>query len=809
VTAFVALLDGAALPAMLRALRASGLFASPAAEHTLADVLATARVAPRHHRLVRRWLRALTDNDLLTATPTGWRLTAEVEDHQEQDWARVRELAAAVGPDHGAEMVRYLQTCAERLPELLRDDLDPLALLFPEGRIDVAEGAYRDNVVARYHNRSLGAALRELAAAHPGRLRVLEVGAGVGGTTVDLMAAVDGHDVEYHFTDLSPFFFNEARKRFGDTDRVRYGVFDLNGDHRAQGMTPNSFDVLVCANVLHNARHADEAMARLVQLLRPGGWLLFIEATADSYPLMASMEFQEGLTGFTDERARTDRTFRAREDWEATLERVGAELVSVLPPRGHPLGALGQHSFVARVKTGRAPVDPEELARHLADRLPAHMLPAHTQVVDALPLTGNGKVDRRALARWLDTPAGAEARRGAEPIGERETRLAELWAALLGVPRVGRDDDFYAVGGDSLLAAQLVGRIREELPGAAGHSWDVLLRQLLRTPTVAGLAAWLDSDPSPVAGSPDAAAASALVTLAEADGGPATVLIHDGSGTIAPYRALVPELTGRVVGLSVPSAEHLLRHTPEVLIPRLAAEYAAELTASVPGPYHVVGYCMGGLLAAEVARTLTENGAEVAGLTVISSYRVPYLVEDDLLVEYVFARALGADPAALGFPADAGALARAVPLALAETPGRLTEGCLGRVGGDPGLDAVATAMRELAAVPPAERLAAITDAAGGQLGGHASAQVAWAVFRHSLTAVTRHQEQLYAGDITFLRQSGETQFMPGLRADMTEFWRELCLGELRVVDIAGDHFSCLGPAHAGAVAAALDTTGQD
>ena len=67
------------------------------------------------------------------------------------------------------------------------------------------------------------------------------------------------------------------------------------------------------------------------------------------------------------------------------------------------------------------------------------------------------------------------------------------------------------------------------------------------------------------------------------------------------------------------------------------------------------------------------------------------------------------------------------------------------------------------------------------------------VVRHSLQAVAEHAATPYAGDIVFLRQTGDTHFLPWLRDDMTTFWREICLGDLDVVDIPGDHFSCLQP----------------
>ncbi|HEU0298513.1 MAG TPA: amino acid adenylation domain-containing protein, partial [Longimicrobium sp.] len=121
--------------------------------------------------------------------------------------------------------------------------------------------------------------------------------------------------------------------------------------------------------------------------------------------------------------------------------------------------APGERRLVAYV-TGRE-VEAETLRAHLAGRLPEHMVPAAYVRLDALPLTPNGKVDRRALPAPADD---AFARRGYEaPDGETEETLAEIWAELLGVERVGRHDHFFRLGGHSLLATRLVARIKKEM----------------------------------------------------------------------------------------------------------------------------------------------------------------------------------------------------------------------------------------------------------------------------------------------------------------------------------------------------------
>ncbi|GGL11843.1 non-ribosomal peptide synthetase [Sphaerisporangium melleum] len=852
VVAVAGTLDEIALAAMAGALRSAGLFTRPQDVHEVAEILAAARVAPGHHRLVRRWLAALHEHGRLDRDPAGGYRNLRAGADPEALWRRVGELTD--GLDYGSELIRFLRVSSKGLPALMRGELDARELLFPDAGVGTAEGAYRDNVLSRYVNRIVRAVIGQVAAQHAAPaersaaerraaerraagqdgagqdvlerdaaerdgveregagqdgppLRVLEAGAGVGGTSAELIPELDGHPVEYLFTDLSRFFLTQAAERFAGRPWVRYGLFDINGDHRAQGYEPNSFDVILCANVLHNSRDAAAVLAGFRELLVPGGWLVFIETTREHVQIMSSMEFLMEGHDYDDVRRGRDRTFITRQEWHDLLEEAGARVVACLPEEGEPLAPLGQCVFAARFPADREHIDLAALRAFLAERLPDYMIPAHMQVVDELPLTGNGKIDRAALRALLPRAAGEAAPSGEAPRDDLERRLAALWAELLGLPEVGRDQDFFALGGDSLLVTRLAGRVREDLAEAHGFYWDGLVRQIVNQPTVAALAAHLrrareDSD----RGLAPRTHAGPLVRLTGEEGAAddlVRVIVHDGTGTLAPYRALVPELGPSgvpLLGMVVDDTEAYLELDPAAAVDTLAGAYARVLLKEGAARYHVVGYCMGGLIAAELARRLTEGGAVVEALTIVSSARFPYRIDDELMLEYGFAQACGVDPGRLGYPA--GDLAGALRAVLRASPGHVGEGSLAALAGDPdpGLARTGRRFAELAATPQPERLAAVAR--------HLShppdrVDLAYRVFRQSFSAVTHYDPEPYAGDITFLRQRGVTNLVPTLQDDMTAFWRELCLGRLTVLDIEGDHFSCLGPAHASAVAALI------
>jgi thioesterase domain-containing protein/acyl carrier protein len=226
------------------------------------------------------------------------------------------------------------------------------------------------------------------------------------------------------------------------------------------------------------------------------------------------------------------------------------------------------------------------------------MVPSSFMVLDALPRTVSGKLDRRAL------PAPERAGEGGSvpPRDPVELRLAGLFQEVLGTGEVGVHESFFDLGGHSLAAIRLAARLRETF-GIA-----LPVASLFTAPTVEALARLLRD-----AGDAGEIAASPLVPLRDAGDREPLFLVHPAGGSIFGYLDLVRRLEpGRpVYGLQAPSPG-------PAEVGEMAERYLAEIRRVQPqGPWHLAGWSFGGLIAFEMARRLRAAGEEVAGLALI------------------------------------------------------------------------------------------------------------------------------------------------------------------------------------------------
>ena len=489
------LLERMGVAYLSRALRELGAFDHAGATHSVDDLLTRFRILPRYRKLTGQWLRALEEEGLLKSSGEQTHvsplpLPTNLLDAVASDWNAIKQQASLVAPEAQA-FLSYLQQSGKHLTALLRGEADPLTLLFPGGSWETAESLYQQNPVSRYFNTIAAQVLAALARSWPvGRqLRVLELGAGTGGTTTYLLHELPPESTVYTYTDLSTFFTDQAQHKFQGYPFIQYGLLNIDDSPQPQGYGPHSVDVIVAANVLHDARNLPQTLSHVLSLLAPNGLLLLLEGTRYSRWQMMTVGFIEGLSAFEDERQKDNEPFLPAGRWEQLLLARGFTRFATFPEPGPDADCLGEHVMIAQSPAAVRRFKAGELRKFLKAKLPEYMLPSSYVVLSALPLSPNGKVDRRALPVPGNKALREPRSDYVPPQTDLERTLAGIWQDLLHVEKVGVRDSFFELGGDSLLTVRLQRKLQETF----GREFPVA--ELLKNPTVSGCAEFLSRAP--------------------------------------------------------------------------------------------------------------------------------------------------------------------------------------------------------------------------------------------------------------------------------------------------------------------------
>ena len=711
-----------------------------AGRRRLSEISANLGVLPRFEKLFAFMVRSLVEDGIATADAETIELTAKAVTLKTPD-ALVAELGQAL-PEFGG-VIASLDRCLMTYGDVLNGASSNVAVMHEKGAGAITTSM--EERLARYWDsprylRLLQEVIYRLLRAARGRpLRVLEIGGGFGRLTWQLVPYLDGMGVEYWFTDVGRSFVLDAEKRAQAEgwDFMRFAVFDICAAPIANGLAPESFDIVLAYNVLHVAQDLSTTVGHLERLLVPGGVMLAIEVTRLARWHEAMVALEEGYWRFSDA-LRPLSPILAHEEWERFLGSRGFYSVQV-HPQARDRRARTDHALLIAQKQGSAiqpwrPTDPTPPTQ---------------------PGPGYGLHERPDLATVY-----------APPRNPLEQKLAELWQAMLGIERIGIHDDFFMLGGDSLIAIQLLARTREHF--AVSLSQHVLLR----TRTIALLAdviqeSWADAE-SP-RGPAEPRRSNAVEALQLGGSGVPLFLVPPVGGHLYCYRALARAVGAGhpIYGFVAPGVDG--DSEPLKDMRELAAYYIRALRAQQPeGPYALAAWSFGGVVAYEMAQQLKASGVSVAMVALIDSVArggsqwLEPLDEVSLLAS---------------FAVDAGLLPRN---ALADTVSRLMD------------------------IPAAQRLRFVAERAAqfGLLPAEVTSERLlhlFRLFRSNLQALSEYAPAPYSGPIVLFRSSESTS-IPVLEAlirsarDLqTLGWGELCGDHLEVHRISGNHYTMMEP----------------
>lgn len=266
---------------------------------------------PEH---LRKWvaesLGILARHGLVRQHEGGWLMApAQWSDALEsaKAWAQFKADAREAAGACEAE-ITLVEATLKSIPAVLQGRENASSVLFPRGSMALVENIYRNNPVADHFNGLLADKLlntieAQLRADPDAKLRLLEIGAGTGGTSAvlfDRLAPVASSIDEYAYTDLSQLFLIHAKERFGHLPYLKRRIFNVEKPVLPQGHEPGSYDIVIAANVLHATRHIGQTLGNAKALLKRGGLLLINELASNSVFMHVTFGLLEGWWLYED-----------------------------------------------------------------------------------------------------------------------------------------------------------------------------------------------------------------------------------------------------------------------------------------------------------------------------------------------------------------------------------------------------------------------------------------------------------------------------------------------------------------------------
>ncbi|NIM16730.1 MAG: amino acid adenylation domain-containing protein, partial [Candidatus Aminicenantes bacterium] len=260
---------------------------------------------------------------------------------------------------------------------------------------------------------------------------------------------------------------------------------------------------------------------------------------------------------------------------------------------------------------------PGELNAYLSQTLPDYMIPSHFIPIQKIPLTPNGKLDRRALP--LPEAQSPLSGKYVPPANEIEKQLAAIWAEVLArdplhAP-IGIDDDFFELGGHSLKATVLTTKILEEF------NLRVPLVEIFKSPTIRKLTGYIKHSHRDLVWEKDE---NIVLIRKKSDNAGHLFFVHDGSGEIEAYIEFCNHLKEEFNCWGIKAEKPTTAAPQNVTIEEVAAKYTEKIKRIQPhGPYHIAGWSIGGTIAFEMIRQLERNGENIKFLAVIDAPAPP------------------------------------------------------------------------------------------------------------------------------------------------------------------------------------------
>ncbi|WP_313582124.1 non-ribosomal peptide synthetase [Lacrimispora sp.] len=444
----------------------------------------------------------------------------------------------------------------------------------------------------------------------------------------------------------------------------------------------------------------------------------------------------------------------------------------------------------------------EKLKRYLAEVLPGYMVPSEVMLAENFPLTSNGKLDRKQIRDMLiqrrKTIISKETYLG--EVSDLQNSLIHIWKEITSGIDIRVEDNFYDLGADSLILAQMATKIRERTTNMI--PFDALLREMIYKPTILALASYIEHEvitKTPKESITKEKVKDTEIAFVRDYGGDLNnglrVIFHGALGSYNRFYYLASRLIEldhkKVIGIGIKDVEKYCAMKSSQLIPALSREYAKLIAEYGVKEVQLIGYCFGGVLGLEVANRLNEDGRiTVSSLSILDSLLLPagFIVEDELLMEMMFLDNIPVSFADINMPSPQLYEQIIVREAMKKTV--IKPGFLEHISGSVEEEKLGEFFRKISGMEKERRFKLYAKLCEKNTGTEMPMEMIKSLYRVCITTFDAMHYDIcpYFGVINyFYAQEGEG----GFKNMVLETWKNLAIDEFKIIKTPGDHYSCV------------------
>ncbi|MCK4041922.1 class I SAM-dependent methyltransferase [Streptococcus suis] len=306
----------------------------------------------KNSKIVKRWLKKLVTHGFIECKNEGVYTIKNLKIDTNKLFFELRKLWDwKLGDPYSID---YIKQNIKYLKELFYGDLDCNTILFPEGDIKYATALYKDNIIYRFLNEIIGIQVAEYvnnySRKNNNKIVILEIGAGIGATTDNIIEELKRYDlfenINYLYTDVSKFFLDIGKEKYGINSKINYLKFDIDNINELKKI--EDVNIIVAAGVLNNSRHLENVLKELLNKIKPDGMMLITEPMDEPIEMLVSQVFM--MEEPDDIRNVKNATFLELSEWIELINRCGNFELSIFPRENHSLNIFGQKLFVIRKK---------------------------------------------------------------------------------------------------------------------------------------------------------------------------------------------------------------------------------------------------------------------------------------------------------------------------------------------------------------------------------------------------------------------------------------------------------------------------